>query len=127
MLTFVRELAQIALSGAGDNPAVRALIAETAPYQCSLPMSAWFRMFALIVEEGGPDRYETALWMRSELEFWREFYRDAAPVALELLDSSISEIDETLAEQAPNRYVSKIPDGIPASHVWWHRHASDPR
>jgi len=125
MLEFGRRIGELGRLRAGDHPAVRALIAETAPGLDGLPLPWWVRALARAAEPVSTEdaEYQYALDLRSNVEFWKDFYRELAPDAVEQVE--IEDIDEMLERLSQNYYVAEVPADIPASHVWWHRHDHD--
>lgn len=125
MIEYGRRVGDLGRLGAGDAPAVRALLEETAPRLDKLPLPSWLRALALATEPAtsDDDDYRAALTFRSDVEFWKDFYRDLAPDEVEQVDTA--DADEALEALAKNYHVSEVPADIPTSHVWWHRHDAD--
>ena len=112
----------------GDADKVRALVADTA--DAVLRSSVIGRMLGSVVDaaepfNAEPDLYVKALNMRSDLEFFRDLYRDsAAREWVEAID--IEDTDAALERLAPHYYIAGAPVDIPPHHIWWQRHAKVP-
>jgi hypothetical protein len=112
----------------GNVDKVRAFVADTA--DAVIRSSVIDRMLGSVVDaaepfNGEPDLYVKALNMRSDLEFFRDLYRDsAAREWVEAID--IEDTDAALERLAPHYYIAETPSDIPPHHVWWQRHAKAP-
>jgi hypothetical protein len=107
-------------------PKVRAFVERTAPLiERDTGLSIWFgRVYeAADSRSSETEVYMRALGMRSDLEFFRDLYRDSA--ARHRIDGIETDFtDENLKEWGAHQYLEEIPPGFPASHVWWHQSLS---
>lgn len=109
-----------------NAPQVRAFVERTAGLVRMCPaLVYWIHRVGDAAESQSSetDVYIGALALRSSLEFFRDFYRDSAASA-RTTDLDTEEIDENLRAWGREQHLEKIPDGIPASHVWWHQSQS---
>lgn len=105
---------------------VRAFVERTAPMVVmATPLSIWFGRVYDAAESRSSDTeiYGGALGMRSDLEFFRELYRDS-DARHRVAGIDTEEIDEELKAWGAEQYIEEIPPGIPDSHVWWHQSLS---
>lgn len=68
--------------------------------------------------------YMHALKMRSDLEFFRDLYRDSVASDY-ILGIETDEMDQDLKEWGSHQYIEAIPPGFPDSHTWWHQSLSE--
>jgi hypothetical protein len=107
-------------------PQVRAFVERTAAdVQRCTGLVFWFNRVYRAAEAHSSEtlEYSGALHLRSSLEFFRDLYRDSAAGAA-VAELETEETDDSLREWAADQYLEHIPDGIPASHVWWHQSQS---
>jgi hypothetical protein len=101
---------------------VRAFVERTAPLVLKRAgLSFWvYRAYAAGESRSSDtEEYTRALWMRSQLEFFRELYRGT--VAQGTVDEiETDELDRNLKEWGKEMHLVEIPEGIPPSHTWWH-------
>jgi hypothetical protein len=117
MLTQHPELAQ----------KVDAFIERTAPIvERDNRLGRWFGCVYDSAESRSSDveDYIDALALRSELEFFRDLYRDSA-ARNRIAGIDIDDTDQLLGEWGARHRIREIPAGIPASHIWWHRSPSN--
>jgi hypothetical protein len=107
-------------------PKVRDFVERTAPLvHHRAGLSFWVHRAYAAGESRSSDTedYTRALWMRSQLEFFRDLYRGT--VAQDAVDEiETDELDQNLKEWGAEMYLDEIPEGIPPSHVWWHQSLS---
>lgn len=107
-------------------PRLHAFVERTAPLIARhLPLSLWIGSVYDAAEShsSDPDDYLRALSARSDLEFFRDLYRDS--VAGHYLEGIETEsTDEDLREWGAHPHVEEVPPGIPPSHVWWYQTTS---
>lgn len=107
-------------------PAVRAFVERTAPIVARDTGLMW--RFHLVYDAADCRSSETlyytgALRMRSDLEFFRDLYRDSV-AGHRVAGIETEEVDRDLKEWGALQYLEEIPAGIPDSHVWWHQSLS---
>jgi hypothetical protein len=102
---------------------VRAFVERTAPIvEQDLRLGRWTGWVYDAAESRSSDidDYRVALGARSDLEFFRDLYRDS--VARDYVAGiETDETDQDLREWGAHHRIDKVPPGIPASHVWWYQ------
>ncbi len=108
------------------RPVVAAFVARTEDKVADgARLALWLHRISRAADSRSSETFEytSALAMRSDLEFFCDLYRDtAARSRVEEIDTS--DIDEDLKQWGAVQYLSEIPSGIPAAHVWWHQSLS---
>lgn len=105
---------------------VRAFVERTAPFvRMETTLSIWINRVCDAAERQSSETevYTGALAMRSDLEFFRELYRDSA-AGDQVVGIETDETDAELKAWGREMYLEEVPAGIPASHVWWHQSLS---
>lgn len=110
----------------GLAPDIRAFVERTAQIvERDTGLSSWFGRVYDAADSRSSEtlEYVRALHMRSDLEFFRDLYRDsAASHRVSGIETDFT--DENLKEWGGQQYLEEIPPGLPASHVWWHQSLS---
>lgn len=104
-------------------PKVREFVERTAPVvRMDSGLSFWIHRVYDAAESRSSEvqDYMVALAMRSEIEFFRDLYRNSA-AAHRVAGIETDETDQDLKEWSGHQYITEIPAGIPQSHVWWYQ------
>ena len=105
------------------GPAVHAFVERTAPIiRTDTRLSSWISRVYDAAESRSSDAevYVSALTLRSELEFFRDLYRDSAAKHY-VSGIETDETDANLREWGSEQNLDEIPMGFPPSHVWWYQ------
>jgi hypothetical protein len=105
---------------------VDAFVERTAPIiRMDTRLSSWIHRVYDAAESHSSETevYVGALALRSELEFFRDLYRDSV-AGHYVAGIETDETDMNLKEWGAEQYLEEIPPGFPASHVWWHQSLS---